>query len=189
MQGNARQNTLNLDQWHPPKGIYTEEKDVLDWVLLPLSEKDKSTFVQTTEPKAQGHLKTRYKSFDTSIMELADDIAYGVHDLEDAIAMSLLSPSQWESKFLAPLAQIEGNPITAKKDFYTDNLFSGSNKGRKHAISKLVGWFINHTQLTELTEFEHPLLRLQATMHPSAHDMLKLLKSDIWFQAIIGEPL
>ena len=30
-------------------------------------------------------LKTQFKSLDCSIMELADDIAYGVHDLEDAI--------------------------------------------------------------------------------------------------------
>ena len=28
--------------------------------------------------------------------ELADDIAYGVHDLEDAIALKLLSKDDWE---------------------------------------------------------------------------------------------
>ena len=31
------------------------------------------------------HQKNRFKSLGFSIMELADDIAYGVHDLEDAI--------------------------------------------------------------------------------------------------------
>ena len=28
---------LNLDDWHPPKGIYTDEQDVLEWALEPFS--------------------------------------------------------------------------------------------------------------------------------------------------------
>ena len=39
--------------------------------------------------------KTRYKSLDCSIMELADDIAYGVHDLEDAIVLGMVNRHQW----------------------------------------------------------------------------------------------
>ena len=35
-------------------------------------------------------LKTQFKSLDCSIMELADDIAYGVHDLEDAIVTGVV---------------------------------------------------------------------------------------------------
>ena len=34
---------------------------------------------------------------DTSLMELADDIAYGVHDLEDAIALKLATEHWQES--------------------------------------------------------------------------------------------
>lgn len=179
---------LNLDSWHPPKGIYLEEQDILDWVLDPFDAQDKSTFVQTNTPR-NGHKKTRYKSFDTSIMELADDIAYGVHDLEDAIAMSLLSPSQWEAGVVAPSTEINHNPIADRKDFYTDNLFSGSNKGRKHAISKLVGWFIANTELSQLDQFEHPLLRLQATLRPEARETLKLLKQFVMKEVILRPEL
>jgi len=89
---------------------------VLDWVLDPISSADKQAFLTTDTPASTGHLKTRYKSFDTSIMEIADDIAYGVHDLEDAIAMSLLSPNQWQQGFLTPLAEIANNPITDRQD-------------------------------------------------------------------------
>lgn len=184
----AQDNALNLDLWYPPKGIYSEEKEVLDWVLEPFNPRDQKTFVQTFSPD-HGHKKTRYKSFDTSIMELADDIAYGVHDLEDAIAMSLLSPSQWETGFITPLAQITGNPITDRQDFYTQNLFCGNNKGRKHAISKLVGWFIANTELTQLSEFEHPLLCLQATLQPEARDTLKLLKKFVMDEVIMRPEL
>ena len=189
-QATQQHNSLNLDEWHPPKGIYTDERDVLEWTLAPFTTEDTNRFTRTTDNnKSSGHLKTLYKSFDTSIMELADDIAYGVHDLEDAIAMSLLSPRQWEPEFLQPLQKISENPITSNAAFYTENLFSGSNKKRKHAISKLVGWFINNISITELTDFEHPLLRLQAEMSPPASQMLKLLKNFVMKEVILRPEL
>lgn len=38
----------------------------------------------TNNRKIKKHSKTQFKTLDASIMELADDISYGVHDLEDA---------------------------------------------------------------------------------------------------------
>ena len=184
---------LNLDDWHPPKGIYSDEREVLDWTLEPFSAEDKKTFTQIFAPESQGELKihdkTRYKSFDTSIMELADDIAYGVHDLEDAVAMSLLSPNQWQQKLLEQIDNKTSNPISDNPDFYTDNLFSGKNKNRKHAISKLVGWFIDEISITGQSEFDHPLLRYQATMSPNATALLKLLKMFVMHEVILRPEL
>ena len=179
---------LNLDDWHPPKAIYNDERDVLDWTLDIFSSSDRATFTGASAP-AGGHKKTKYKSFDTSIMELADDIAHGVHDLEDAIAMSLLSPNQWHQEFLAQLSELAPNPISEKTDFYTTNLFSGKNKSRKHAISKLVGWLIDEISITELSEFEHPLLRYQASMSPVAVSLLKLLKKFVMNEVILRPEL
>lgn len=34
-------------------------------------------------------------------MELADDIAYGVHDLEDAIVVGMVNLHQWQSALTA----------------------------------------------------------------------------------------
>ncbi len=178
---------LNLDDWHPPKGIYSEERDVLDWTLEPFSDADKKTFtsVSAVSGKHGKHAKTRHKSFDTSIMELADDIAYGVHDLEDAIAMLLLSPNQWHTQFLDRLDSTDANPISSNPRFYTDNLFSGKNKNRKHAISKLVGWFIDQVSITEQPELDHPLLRYQACMSQSGTNLLKLLKDFVMDEVIL----
>ena len=186
--GHSFNHALNIDHWHPPKGIYEDEREVLDWVLEPFSANDRKRF-QHVEPQSNGHAKTVYKSLDTSIMELADDIAYGVHDLEDAVAMSLLSPSQWQQHFLQPLAEIENNPILSKQDFYSENLFSGTNKKRKHAISKLVGYLIDHIEIQEDTDFEHPLLRMQAVMDPNAAALLKLLKKFVMEQVILRPEL
>jgi dGTPase len=178
---------VNIDHWHPPKGIYEDESDVLDWVLEPFSAQDRERFQQTVA--TDGHTKTLCKSLDTSVMELADDIAYGVHDLEDAVAMSLLSPSQWQQHFVQPLGNLEPTPILEKIDFYTSNLFSGTNKNRKHAISKLVGYLIDHIDIQPNTEFDHPLLRLQAVMDPNAAALLKLLKRVIMEQVILRPEL
>ena len=180
---------LNLDDWHPPKGIYRDEHDVLDWTLDAFSNQDRETFTATIKNNGTGHAKTRYKSFDTSIMELADDIAYGVHDLEDAIAMALLSPDQWQQKIIDRVSQLAANPISEKPEFYTANLYSGKNKNRKHAISKLVGWFIDEISITELKEFEHPLLRYQATMSPAAGALLALLKKFVMDEVILRPEL
>ena len=103
--------------------------------------------------------------------------------------MSLLSPGVWQSIFLEQLSSIGANPIAEKTDFYTENLFSGKNKNRKHAISKLVGWFIDETSVTELTEFEHPLLRLQATLSPVASQLLRLIKTFVMDEVILRPEL
>src|SRR3546814_6447955 len=64
----------------PPKCYMDCEQDVVDWIYEPLSEADR---VRIFANKA--------KSLDCTIMDLADDIAYGVHDLEDAISLGLVS--------------------------------------------------------------------------------------------------
>ena len=55
--------------------------------------------------KSRRVFKTQFKSLDCSIMELADDIAYGVHDLEDAIVTGVVNQHQWQEA-LAELKMI-----------------------------------------------------------------------------------
>ncbi len=179
---------LNIDRWHPPKGLFIDEREVLEWTLAPFNDSDRNHFTHTLD-KESGHHKTRYKSFDTSIMELADDIAYGVHDLEDAVALKLISPEQWQRGFLGPLAQIDGNPVSQDPDFYSDSLFSDDHRRRKRAISRLVGWFINSVALAENNTFEHPLLRLQGQLQPEARQTLALLKRFVMDEVILRPEL
>mgnify|MGYP000050056573 CR=1 FL=1 len=42
---------LKADEWHPPKGLYSDDQDILDWVLQPLSCNDKTLFQQTVSQK------------------------------------------------------------------------------------------------------------------------------------------
>ncbi len=86
---------FKASNWSPPKCVYQEEQDLLDWILEPFSEADR-TLLQTVQRKhPDGHAKATHASFDTSIMDLADDIAYGVHDLEDAIVLGMVTKDTW----------------------------------------------------------------------------------------------
>jgi len=158
----------------------------MDWLVAPLPAADIDRFFELQTPES-GHLKTRYKPFDTSIMELADDIAYGVHDLEDALALGFVDREQWQAKVVDPILQLKDHTIGPRIDEYTNKLFSSSNKDRKHAISWLVSYFIRQIALDEDDGFEHDLLRLQVAMEPTAFKILHLIK-DFVMKDVIFKP-
>ncbi len=184
----ANKQPSNLDPWIPPKCLFKEEENILNWILEPFSPSEQERFrrIKRIENK---HARTQYKAFDTSIMELADDIAYGVHDLEDAIALNLLGRHQWTQAIEDVLSSIPDNPIGSNLDFYTEKLFSDSNKSRKHAISKLVGFFICSVKIQRDEGFEHPLLSLQAQMDDTAHALLIFLKELVMDKVILRPEL
>ncbi|ASJ71697.1 anti-phage deoxyguanosine triphosphatase [Granulosicoccus antarcticus] len=184
----ATENPLNIDHWAPPKCIYDAEKDVLDWLLEPFSTADRDRFLSTKWPE-KGHGRTQYKSFDTSIMELADDIAYGVHDLEDALALRLVERDAWMEQVVSVLRELPDNPINLAMDEFNQLLFSTSAKDRKHAISRFVGYLIRSIVIEEQSEFEAPLLRLQARMESPAYQILKLIKDFVMSHVIFRPEL
>lgn len=82
-------NSVDVEASTPPKCYLDTEAYVVDWVLAPLSSADRDQFT-ALQPRSGQHARSLRKSLDCSIMDLADDIAYGVHDLEDAIALDLV---------------------------------------------------------------------------------------------------
>ena len=175
--------TWNMKAWHPPKSIYQEEAEVFNWVLSPFSEADRRRFT-LLESVENGHARTAHKAFDTTIMELADDIAYGIHDLEDAVAMKMVSRDLWQAQVMENEA-FSQNPLWDEK--MTERLFSGSSKSRKHAVSKMVGLMVEHVFVVENEAFEHPLLRYQACLPSAQARVLDLLKRFV-FKNVITIP-
>ena len=179
--------TLEIDRWIPPKAIYEEERALLDWVLEPFSENDRQQFTQLGQVASDyfvpnnGHVKTLYKSLDTTIMELADDIAYGVHDLEDAITLKMVNRDLWQRQVMENSVFKE---MALWGDDITDHLFSGSSKGLKYAISEIVGIMVESIYIDENPVFEHPLLRYQAKLQAPAEQVLDLLKRFIFENVI-----
>jgi dGTPase len=80
-----------FDGKNPKFGFYEEDKEIFDWVRL--------------------SAKSQSKVFEAQVMDIADDIAYSVHDIEDAIYGQHFSPlaldSEPEFKVVVKLAATE----------------------------------------------------------------------------------
>ncbi|MCE9687673.1 deoxyguanosinetriphosphate triphosphohydrolase family protein [Shewanella sp. AS16] len=176
---------LKPAQWPPVKGIFDDDRDILDWVLEPLSLDDKMLFQSHYD--TQSHHRTRFISFDCSIMELADDIAYAVHDLEDAIVMGIVSAGRWQQDVAQVLALSQDAWISKEFAAIGDKLFSHQHHLRKDAIGTLVNGFVTAISVVENTEFNEPLLRCNACLAPAFAEALQVLKLFV-FKYVIRKP-
>lgn len=175
---------LNITSFKPPKCIFDCDKDVFDFVCTPFSQKDKDEFTKPKDPKEK-HYLPKHKSFDTSIMELADDIAYGVHDLEDAIALKLVTQKQWETQVVAVIIDPAGDfPFPGSIHEVSRGLFSEESKSRKNAIGKLVNFFVENIVITKKSVFDNHLLDFNASMSPGARRTLDVLQEFVVHQVI-----
>lgn len=183
--------TIDRDASKPPKCFLDTEQDVVDWILEPLSANDRAAF-QRLETIPGKHRKPLHKSFDCSIMDLADDIAYGVHDLEDAIALKLLSREDFEelisaeisAAFLHDLARCGRYAVNSDPyGFFLTGLFGDAGL-RKRLIGELVHYFIKNAQIIELAEFSEPLLRYRVRLPAEQRLFLDALGKLVWTRVI-----
>ena len=130
----------------PPKCYLDTESEVVEWMLKDLRDADRTAFTSFTPGKGGKTGKPKHKSLDCSIMDVADDLSFGVHDFEDAVALRLVSKSEFEehvgatdcSRYLTYLKE-------RYRDEYANDVYSkfveqifGESRERKHAISRLV---------------------------------------------------
>lgn len=166
----------NIDSFKPPKCVFDCDAESLAFVFDPVSS-DRVLF-QTIKKTDDKHSKSKFKALDTSILELADDIAYGVHDLEDAIALRLVNERVWRTEVHDLLADpLSAFPLRDRMAEITGNLFSETNKTRKKAISFLVNYFIRSCTLQRRGLFANDLLDIEARMTEQAGRELEVLKN------------
>lgn len=163
---------INRESSKPPKCFLDSELDVVGWILENISDSDREEF-QKIELKDNKHSKPIHKSFDCSIMDIADDIAYGVHDLEDAISLKLISADQFReyinekacSCFLDTLKKsYPSESANNVYDRFVNGLFSSTNE-RKRYISRMVYHFIVNTEVKNLEIFDEDLLDLRVVIN------------------------
>ncbi|MFT5163516.1 MAG: dGTPase [Alteromonadaceae bacterium] len=178
-------NQIKVDEWGPAKGIFDDDQAILDWILTPLSDADRTLFTSFTVPKSpEHHSRTLYKSVDTSIMELADDIAYGVHDLEDAIVVGTISKTEWFELAIPQFKALGEDEISTFIDSISEQLFDAHHL-RKDAIGQMVNLLITSVELYQCNEqFEEQLLRYNARLPQAQHQLLEILKQFVYRQVI-----
>tara|TARA_R110002110_G_scaffold415794_1_gene656139 strand:+ start:7547 stop:8890 length:1344 start_codon:yes stop_codon:yes gene_type:complete len=170
---------LKQNDYEPPKCYYDSEKDVVDWALNMFEDTDIKTFKTYTNENGQN--RTVHKSFDCSIMDLADDISYAVHDLEDAIELKMLSCEVFEQlkAYLSNHEELKYfiSDLHGKKR--TKEILEINSGDLKAVISSLIWYLVTNVEVHEKKEFESGYLDLKVFLNTSAENLLAELKSII----------
>lgn len=176
--------TIKINNWLPPKAYFDCEQPEIDWLLQPFLDSDKTLFQSLSkEPVGTKVGKSAYHSFDCSIMDIADDIAYGVHDLEDAIHLRLINPSHLDTPEFRDLLGMTA--LASSQNKLIDSLFSDELCLRKQAIGEMVNYFITSTALTVTNEaFDNHLLKYNIVLVPEAANLLGYLMQCIFDNVI-----
>jgi len=180
---------LKAHNWIPPKAIFDVDAGSLAWVLEPLSDNDRALFMRTGPKIIDGvksiHRGSRYKSFDCSIMELADDIAYSVHDLEDAIVMGTVTYSQWQADVVDQIKNNIDIPGNIDIDRLSEKLFNQQPYLRKDAIGELVNLLVTAIDIVKVDGFDEPLLAYNAKLEQQHYALLEVLKRFVYNRVIL----
>ena len=169
------QDNVRINDWLPPKSYFDIEQAEVDWLLLPFTHAEKNIFQSLIQkPQANIHGKSAYCSLDCSIMNIADDIAYGVHDLEDAIHLQLIKREHLDTDELRQL--LLDTPLC--NITLLDQLFHHDLTIRKQAIGELVNYFITAIEVIGThPEFQNELLYYNVRLITPARNLLdKLIK-------------
>jgi len=171
--------TIRVNDWLPPKAYFDCESAEVEWLLSPFIETDRLHFQSLAEqPQDNKHGRSAFHAFDCSIMDIADDIAYGVHDLEDAIHLRLIHREELDTELCRDL--ITNTPLKQSSDLM-EGLFSHLLHVRKQAIGEIVNYFITAIDVKETDErFDNPLFKYNAVLLPEARALLDYLTQCIY---------
>lgn len=179
----------------PPKAYLDSESDIVDWLIDPLTQDERDAFTSVvTKPGKHGQAK--HKSFDCSIMDVSDDISFGVHDFEDAIKLRLLS----EEHFLATVTEVKCASIleALRKRYpdefgdapyarFVDGLFGRTALSTKRWIGRIIHHLMTRIEIAEHDEFTDPIVKYRAQLPEADRDFLNALK-DVVYSTVIRSP-
>ena len=168
----------------PPKfNVYAADSGAYNWVLRPFSDEDRSRFESIDQP-ARGELRhgrTLERTVECSLINVADDIAYATHDLEDALGLGLVDTAEVVDR------------LTAHKDLCGDSysLFDAlprheraSRVEYKRAMAFLIHDLITNVQLEKRPVFRSNRLQFNVVL-PAKFQRLVRDLNDLVFDRVI----
>lgn len=168
---------FDSEQYHskPPKCYFDTEAQVVERVLEPFGADERRRFCSELESGEPCH-----RTLDATIMECADDIAYGVHDLEDIVARGFVA----EESVIQFLSQRgfddAGFSALGKYDIklcdFQAKLFNSDSAVRKQFIGQLINSFITAATIIKSDGFDHPLLANRVKIAGDIGQLLDVLK-------------
>ncbi len=163
----------------PPKAsIFRCDQEAFEWTLLSLTREERDFLMKTEEVPGQ-YLQTLHQTLECSIIELADDIAYGTHDAEDAIHLGLIRLSRLKS-LLHPFLNTVRYPELqeASKDLDGIDPEDTQLKYRlKKVFASLISTFITHVRVMEnQIPVNSPRLKFYVTLPKDLRNLLDCLK-------------
>lgn len=170
--------SVKSSDWKAPKCIFDKEISSIEWILSIIPNDEAKEFMRFQDGGNNSkHKSTIYKSFDCSIMEIADDISYGVHDLEDAIHLNMITRDQFEHWL-----EKSNFDKTSKwsKDYeisnIAENLFKSEGSSRKESVGRIINALISSTHIKKQGIFCDNVVDLKAELSEDAEKYLKFLK-------------
>lgn len=175
---------IRVNDWLPPKAYFVSEKPEVTWLLSVFPEADRVLFQSLSQkPSEIHHGAALYKTLDCSIMDIADDIAYGVHDLEDAIQLKLIDRARLDTESFRQLlgeTSLSQRPLALMDALFDEKVFV-----RKQAIGEMVNYFVtsSNVQVTH-DDFVTGLFKYNAALKPEARALLDALIKCIYDHVI-----
>ena len=159
----------------PPKCYLDTEQPVVDWLLEPLGGPDREWLTRPAPDPDGGN-----RSFDSRLMELADDAAYSIYDLEDGVNLGLIDRNDWE----ALAGQRPDLAEVPQLSTWAGQIFSGDEAGCKRGVAALSRALVTGVEVSVQHRFEEPLLDLRADFTPQAAALQGFLKALVYRQVI-----
>jgi dGTPase len=161
---NPKYYSINSDYKPPKASIYLEDRETFNWLLECFTEDEKTLFTSLNK-KEYSHHKTRFKTFECSIIELADDIAYATHDLQDGVKLRLID--------IGELKTLLSNYSNSNKDMLVKLINKIESLDRndtqfteklKDFFADLIHFFIINIKVIKRSEFESNRLKYFAEL-------------------------
>ncbi|MFE8117596.1 anti-phage deoxyguanosine triphosphatase [Brenneria goodwinii] len=181
--------------YKPPKCYLDSEADVVRFALQPFSSEDQALFtsietITAPDDKQPSHNKAIYKALDTTIMDLADEISYSLHDLEDAISLGMISRNMWMEHFEGKedlFSNCHCSTFNGTSNSVANSLFGESYK-RKECIGMLVHLMITSVTLVDSNpDFKSGMLGKKAVLPQQVEALREKIFSLVKAKVILHE--